>query len=193
MLPFRSPSHAKIFVKDPATFMEKSPKIQGNQGAKADFLRIKKLLENTLTNELHMKRLKAITITLIIKTLNGWKKIPSWYIAASAVENKKLVVQIPVPIIIPTCHGRFDNICWVFFSLLDHCLRPYTLMCRACVIATLSLGLRTTLVARNYHTSSRTINTQKENLANIEPSWPHDICRALFQKNNNNKIEKYSS
>ena len=51
--------------------MEKSPKIQGNQGAKADFLRIKKLLENTLTNELHMKRLKAITITLIIKTLNG--------------------------------------------------------------------------------------------------------------------------
>ena len=75
MLPFFSPSHAKIFIKDSATFMEKPPKIQGNQGAKADFfLRIKKLLENTLTNKLHMKRLKTIIITLIIMKFLFYEK-----------------------------------------------------------------------------------------------------------------------
>ena len=46
-------------------------------------------MENTLTNELHMKRLKTITITLIIKTLYAWQKIPSWYIAVSAVKKIK--------------------------------------------------------------------------------------------------------
>ena len=90
--------------------------------------------------------------------------------------------------------NSFDHIAFCFpFTLSGSTKECWLHRCRACVTAILSLGLRTTLVARNYHTSSRAINTQKKNLANIEPSWPHAICRALFQKKKKKKKEKYSS
>ena len=84
--------------------------------------------------------------------------------------------------------NSFDHIAFCFpFTLSGSTKECWLHRCRACVTAILSLGLQTTLVARNYHTSSRAINTQKKNLANIEPSWPHAICRALFQKKKRKK------
>ena len=84
--------------------------------------------------------------------------------------------------------NSFDHIAFCFpFTLSGSTKECWLHRCLACVTAILSLGLQTTLVARNYHTSSRAINTQKKNLANIEPSWPHAICRALFQKKKKEK------
>lgn len=61
MLPFSSLSHADA---------QNRPKFRATKVLKLTFflffLKDKKLLENILTDELHIKRLKTITITLII-------------------------------------------------------------------------------------------------------------------------------
>ena len=106
-----------------------------------------------MTNELHMKRLKTIT-TLIIKTFTVDRKYPHDILRlprlkikknssflAQQVEMKFLSrknvinifresrelkkVIIPAPIIIPTCHCRFDNIrCieYFFLSMITACV-----------------------------------------------------------------------